>query len=142
MPELIVTFTPPDLPQRMARYPDLLAAETERTMTAALSHTQGSVPAYPPAPVGSRYVRTGTLGRSIGLGGQADIYTVEKIGSSYVATLGTRLAYAPRVIGEGQEPPWSGYWWKLSSVLKKAEPGITRLFEAMGRRLVARLGGG
>lgn len=141
MPELVVTFTPPDLPQRMQRYPELLDAEMERTMKAALAHTQGSVPAYPPAPVGSSYVRTGTLGRSIGLGGQADMYTVEKLGRSYVATLGTRLVYAPRVIGEGQEPPWSGYWWKLSIALKRAEPGIMRLFEAASRRLVAKLGG-
>lgn len=142
MPSIEIEIKPPDLANRLRRYPDLLDDEAAKTMRQALAHLQGSVPPYPPAPPNSSYVRTGTLGRTIGSGGgRADIYTVEKIGGGYEATLGTRLEYAPSVIGEEQGKSFRGRWWKLNSVLKRAEPGIVRLYEAMVERLAKRLGG-
>lgn len=142
MADITIKFTPPDLIQRMSRYPDRLKDEMEKTTRAALAHTQGSVPQYPPPPPGSSYVRTGTLGRSIGLGGRADVYEVRPIGRGYEATLGTRLSYAPQVIGDGtQERPHRGRWWTVKTIAEKARPGIERLYEAMARRMVAFLGG-
>lgn len=136
MAGVTIRFIPADLIQRFERYPQKLDEEMERATKAALAHVQGSVPPYPPAPPNSSYVRTGTLGRSIGLGGQAEIYTVEKMGGGWQAQLGTRLEYAPTVIGESQGPAFSGRWWKLSDALNKARPGIERIYAAMARRLV------
>jgi len=142
--ELVITFTPPDLIQRMRRYPDELRDEMEKATRQALAHVQGSVPSYPPARLESRYRRTGTLGRSIGSGGgRADIYTVEPNGGGYVATLGTRLEYAPQVIGpDDQTPFFAGRgWWTLATALERAEPGIERIYEHMCKRLATRLDG-
>ena len=142
MPSITIQIRPPDLVQRMHRYPEKLQGEMEKTMRQSLAHMQGSVPDYPPAPANSSYRRTGTLGRTIGAGGgRADIYSVERVGSGYEATLGTRLEYAPYVIGERQAWMRAGRWWKLSSVLSRATPGIERLFEAMAERLAAHLNG-
>lgn len=142
MTEIEVRFTPPDLPQRMMRYPKELEREMEKTMKQSLAHVQGSVPPYPAASPDSSYVRTGTLGRSIGLGGRAEIYEVKKIGGGYEARLGTNLSYAPYVIGpEDQAAQHKGRWWTMKTVAEKARPGIERLFEAMSERLVAFLGG-
>ena len=106
MTNIEVRFNPPDLPQRMKHYPQKLQQEMERTMKESLIHVQGSVPPYPPARPTSRYIRTGTLGRSIGLGGRADIYEVRKIGGGYEARLGTNLSYAPAVIGTESPLRW------------------------------------
>lgn len=135
-------ITPPDLVPRMRRYPEKLQSEMERTMKQSLAHLQGSVPEYPAADPSSSYVRTGTLGRSIGLGGRADIYQIDAIGGGYEAKFGTRLSYAPYVIdADRQARMHSGRWWTLQSVLGRAQPGIMRLFEAMTRRMVEFLGG-
>lgn len=136
--EIDIKLTPPDLIQRMRRYPEKLTEEMETTTRAALLHTQGSVPSYPPARPESSYVRTGTLGRSIGLNGRADIYEVRKIGAGYEARLGTRLEYAPPVIGSESQLPFFKRrgWWTMKIVLDKATPGIVRLYQAMGARMV------
>jgi len=140
--EIEVRITPPDLIQRMHRYPQQLNQEMERTIKQALAHTQGSVPPYPAPPPGSSYVRTGTLGRTIGLGGRADIYETRRVGAGYEARLGTRLDYAPYVIGpETQAAPHRGRWWTMRTVLEKAMPGIERLYEAAANRMVAFLEG-
>ena len=139
--DIEVVFTPPDLIQRMHAYPSVLHREMEATMKKALYHTQGSVPPYPPARPESSYIRTGTLGRSIGLGGRADIYEVRRIGAGYEAVLGTRLGYAPYVIGENQAFMHKGRWWTIKTVAEKATPGIMRLFEEMAKRMAAYLEG-
>ena len=136
-----VRFNPPDLPQRMQRYPRELEREMERTMKQSLAHVQGSVPPYPPASSDSSYIRTGTLGRTIGLGGRAEIYEVKRVGGGYEARLGTNLSYAPFVIGEDQAGQHKGRWWTMKTVAEKARPGVERLFEAMSKRLVLFLGG-
>lgn len=141
--EIEITFKPPDLVRRMQRYPDKLREEMEKTMNQSLKHVQGSVPPYPPAAPTSSYRRTGTLGRSIGLGGQAEIYEVKRLGAGYEARLGTRLHYATQVIGPDDQKPLfkARGWWTMRAVREKARPGVERLFEAMGRRLATYLGG-
>lgn len=140
---ITVKFNPPDLPQRMQRYPQKMKEEMERTMKQSLLHMQGSVPPYPPASASSSYVRTGTLGRSIGLGGRADIYEVRSIGQGYEARLGTNLNYAPRVIGSESQWPFfrARGWWTMRTVLEKAKPGVERLFVALSERLASWLDG-
>ena len=151
MPDLIeIQVNPPDLFQRMERYPKELDREMGTTMSAALLHVQGSVPPYPPQRTGSSYKRTGTLGRTLGASmdggavGSPDINTIKRLGSGkYEARFGTRLHYAPKVIGaETQEPLFKTLgWWTMRDVKNKAEPGIVKLFNAMADRLVKFLGG-
>lgn len=144
-----IHLTPPDLFSRFERYPKELEKEIKTTMEASLLHVWGSVPAYPPQRIGSSYHRTGTLGRTLGTseGGtksnKPEIYTIKAIGSSkYEARFGTRLHYAPQVIGtETQKPLFKQLkWWTMRDVKNKAEPGIIKLFGAMTERLVKFLG--
>ena len=141
-----VTYDPPDLLERMARYPQELDEEMRTTAKKALYHLQGSVPEYPPPPAGSRYQRTGTLGRSLGLGGgAAEISQVARVGKGYEATLGTRLEYAPYVIGSAEDQPSQAahmnHWWTTVTIAEKAEPGIERLYNASAERMAAFLDG-
>lgn len=155
MPDLIeIRTTPPDLFQRMERYPKQLDKEMEDTMNDAMILIQGSVPPYPPRNENSN--RTGSLGRTIGsqvVGATSSkrwdtpedkVRTVKRLGSGkYEARFGTRLFYAPKVIGsETQSPLFKALgWWTMRDVKNKAEPGIVKLFNAMADRLVKFLGG-
>lgn len=148
-PLITVTTTPPDLFQRMQRYPQQLDTAASTTMQAALLHLQGSVPPYPAPPANSRYRRTGTLGRTLGVSqtggvlGQPDIRLVRKLGSSgYEGAFGSNLNYAPDVIGEGtQKPFFATYWWTMKTVAENATAGIVRLYQVMADRMAAFLDG-
>jgi len=145
-----IHMTPPDLLQRMAAYPKDLDREMRKTSEAALLHVQGSVPAYPPQKAGSSYARTGTLGRTLGssmsggVAGSPDIKAIKRIGQGkYEARFGTRLFYAPDVIGTGTQKSLFKRlgWWTMRAVQKLAEPGIVKLFNAMAERMVKKIGG-
>ncbi len=145
-----IRVNPPDLFSRFERYPKQLDAEVDKTLEQSLLHIQGSVPAYPRQRSGSSYKRTETLGRSLGSGfgggqgGNPDIRQIKKLGSGkYEARFGTRLHYAPKVIGTHTQKPLfkSLGWWTMRDVKNKAEPGIKKLFDAMAKRLAKFLGG-
>ena len=135
--DVIVEITPPDLLRRMEKYPDKLREELESTTLKALYHVQGSVPEYPPADPDSSYIRTGTLGRTIGLGARPDIFEVKTMGArGFQGMFGTRLEYARYVIGTREQARiHKGRWWTMKTVRDKAEPGVKRLYSQMCARL-------
>lgn len=132
---------------RMRAYPRQFDIAVNRTLEASLYALQEAVPPYPPQPSASRYVRTGMLGRSLGVGMQggrvsrSEIWQVRKAGGGYEARFGTALAYAPHVIGRYQTGFMSQYWWRLEQVPGKAFNKIKQLFEGMARTLASFLGG-
>ena len=110
--------------------------ELHTTTDKAVKYVHSQVPAYPPTRPGQRYVRTGTLGRSIGT-------EVRSLGASMVGTIGTSTVYAPWVISDrsvgGVGPQaWMhvGRWWTLQGVVRKARDGVIRIYEDMLKRLV------
>lgn len=144
-----IHINPPDLFSRFERYPKELEKEMRFTLDQSLHHVWGSVPAYPQQRANSSYRRTGTLGRTLGISmqggqsGKAEIFTIKSIGSSkYEARFGTRLHYAPQVIGTQTQKALfkSLRWWTMEDIRKKAEPGIVKLFNLMAERLVKFLG--
>ena len=144
-PTLEIRFNPPDLLQRMSKYPKQLDKEMGGTMDKALGHVTASVPPYPPQNPSSKYVRTGTLGRTIGLGGTPDVRDIKRMGQGkYEGKLGTRLYYAQYVIGDQTQAAHvkrSANWWTMAVVAKRAQPGITKLFNAMAERMAKWLDG-
>jgi hypothetical protein len=143
---ITVTTTPRDLYARMERFPNQLGREIERTMKESLAHVHGSVPAYPPARPGSSYRRTGTLGRTLGsgqaggAGSKPDILEVKRVGGggfNYEGRFGTRLFYAPHVIGaQTQRPVFKRLgWWTMADVAERAQAGVQRLFDLMAERM-------
>lgn len=105
----------------------------------AAFYVQSQIPPYPPPPPGSRYRRTGTLGRDIT---SVNAVEVKRLGREVVGKLWTDLVYAPWVISEeevaGRGPQaWmhQGRWWILQAVARDARDGVVAIY----RRAVARL---
>lgn len=140
-----------ELMYRMRQFPDRLAKVMDITMQGTLLKLWESVPPYPAQ--GSRpptdYVRTGTLGRTLGVSengtrmGQPSIYEVKPMSGGMIeGEFGTNLDYAPYVIGENEQA-WMHvpYWWTIMDVAKRALEGITRLWEITAEELAEYLDG-
>jgi hypothetical protein len=137
-----------ELMQRMRQFPQKLNASIKTTMQAALLTLWENVPPYPPPPDDSTYVRTGTLGRTLGSAegggkgsGQPDVYEVRELGAAWEGRFGTNLEYAPYVIGDDTQAKHMGHWWKISVIKERAEEKINRLFEILGEKLAEFLEG-
>jgi hypothetical protein len=134
-----ITYDDHGLSRRMMAFPQQWTEVSDATMEAVLLHIQGSVPSYPTQRQGSSYVRTGTLGRTLGssmgggMSGSPDVKTVERSGSYVQARFGTRLNYAPRVIGaESQGALFKALgWWTMKDVAEAARAGIIELADEM-----------
>ncbi len=113
-----------------------LTRELEKTTLKAVLYVHGKVPAYPAAPAGSKYGRTGTLGREI----TTDVKTM---GSNVIGTIGSPTPYAPWVISDqafqGKGPQTRTHtstgWYTLQAVVRKAQDAINRFFEDLVKRL-------
>ena len=138
-----------ELRERFAQFPDKFNKAVLKTLEAVLFILSGAVPPYPPRPPDSTYRRTGTLGRKLGsaeAGGAtmlpADIWEVHQLGEgSYRAEWGTRLSYAPYVIGTFEQAGHMGHWWTIAVVARNASPKIAEAFDRMAEVLAKWLEG-
>ena len=97
----------------------------------ATLYVHSQVPGYPSPPPASRYVRTGTLGRSI------TTKVTSLSGNEVAGFIGTNTPYAPYVIDEKRQArTHRGRWWTLQGVVDKAAPAVRAIFEAGIRALV------
>jgi hypothetical protein len=135
---------------RMRSFPVQMRAVANRTLMAVLLFIWSKVPGYPQRPPESDYIRTGTLGRTLGVGegggqiGTPDIYEVREEGGYQAARFGTRLGYAQYVIGDYQDEQASHmrHWWTIpQDLLHAAYDGIVNLFTVMTEELAAWLDG-
>jgi hypothetical protein len=140
-----------ELLARMKAFPQKLTESQAAVMSASLNAIWEKVPPYPQQPAGSSYRRTGTLGRSLGAGGNGEgggtggkpsIYRISKLGTGMVGTFGTNVKYAEYVIGENQAGMHSSNWWKLTDALNRAADKINRLWNDFANNLAAFLDGG
>lgn len=139
-----------ELIQRMSDYPRQLKEAMKVAVDATLLALWGAVPPYPAPPQGSKYVRTGTLGRSLGSGdgggasgGHPSIFTEKNLGNAnFEARFGTNLEYAPYVIGDNTQA-WmhQGRWWVMADIATAAAQKISEIFNALADRLVEFLEG-
>jgi hypothetical protein len=130
-----------ELMARFRQFPEKYSKAVAKTLQAGLLILQGAVPAYPRPPAGSKYRRTGLLGRSLGSSetgskmGKADISETVKAHGYQEAHFGTRLKYAPHVVGDrsSQQSSRMRRWWTVpQTVLEKALPKINKAFERLG----------
>ena len=133
---------------RMRGVPSWLPTWLSDTMTRSLRALQEAVPPYPPPPMGSKYVRTEKLGRSLGSGfgggasGTPDIFEVTMSGGATEGRYGSRLGYAEYVVGEGtQAEVHAGIWWTVRTILNNALKVIEALWSALGERIAAYING-
>ena len=136
-----------ELQQRMRDYPKQLAAAIQKTLQASLLTLWENVPPYPPPPEDSTYVRTGTLGRTLGSnieGGRSggpDVYEVRQLGSVWEGHFGSALEYAPHVIGDDTQARQNEHWWKISVIKERAEEKIIKLFGILAEKMAKFLDG-
>ena len=140
-----------ELLSRLQAYPREVNRAIRTTMEAALLTLWENVPPYPPPPAGSTYRRTGTLGRTLGSGegggssgGRPDIYEIKQGSNFTEASFGTRLGYAPYVIGDpqGEQASHMRHWWTLPvTVVNRSIAKIGREFGIMADKLAKFLAG-
>jgi hypothetical protein len=142
MPVRMIVEGLDEIIRKFRRFPKQLDGAMSETLKASLIELQGSVLPYPPQNPDSDYVRTGTLGRTLGASmtgrpeGKPDIFEVQKEGGKrWVGHFGTRLNYAEPVIGEKQARVHQGRWWTIRTVAKRARPKIERRFRQMAEAL-------
>jgi hypothetical protein len=146
MPGLVQFDDLNKLLSRWDRFPKKVAQVLNRLMRGGLDVIHSEVPAYPPQPPDSDYDRTGTLGRTLGVGmgggkmGKADVETVKRSSRGYVARFGTRLDYAQHVIGSRafHQLPQFRHWWTLpDTVAQRARPRLAKLVQGAAQILAA-----
>lgn len=118
-----------ELRDQMKAKGEKMRPELRKATDRAIKFVHGKVPGYPAAIQGSRYRRTGTLGRSI-------TTTVKTIGSDEVGVIGTKVIYAPWVISEeavGEIGPQTlvhkGRWYTLQGVVRDAIEDVRKIFQ-------------
>jgi hypothetical protein len=133
-----------ELRKKFKQAPERFNRAFKTATHAALIMLQENVQPYPRANPDSKYKRTGTLGRSLGSGEQGgkvsepDISTVKTHGAYFTGEFGTRLKYAPYVIGDPateQAGVHKGRWWTMVTVAQKSREKIQRVYQIAAEEL-------
>jgi hypothetical protein len=129
------------LQARFRAMPQRFSRALRTTIGAALYVLWENVPPYPEQNPDTDYIRTGTLGRTLGVNetgakqDKPDIFDLRQQGSQVIGEFGTNLEYAPYVIGD-EEQAWMHYrWWRIKDVAQASAAKIERLFKAMAEEL-------
>lgn len=120
-----------------------------QAMKDSLEAIGDAVPPYPAPPMGSKYIRTEKLGKSMGSGfgggrmGQPDIYEIRATGGAVEGKYGSNLGYAEYVIGDppDQAEVHAGRWWTVGKLRDRAMDKISGIWNALGERIAAYING-
>lgn len=127
---------------QMRQSPGVVRDELERASNAGLLSLIPLAAYYPPARSGSRYRRTGTLGRTW----TSAHPLFDMSGNRFTGTIGNNTPYAGYVQGGVNDDPsqaWmhKGIWQTVDDVEKAGAPGVERQFEIAKGNIIRRLGG-
>lgn len=131
-----------ELAAKLQRMADAAPKIGSDAMMESLLYLQSQTPGYPPAPPNSRYRRTGTLGRSVTSLASSNPDALTKVeplrGNTITGTWGTRVKYAPDVIGrDTQRSIFAAIgWYTLEDVAERNIPGIETIWQKALRKLV------
>jgi len=142
-----------ELRARMKRFPLQWAKiMVSKTAHAMLAH-QAAIPPYPPKPLKSKYVRTGRLGRGLGVDmggnviGTPSLFQIRKLGAGAGNIIGKvgamRPPYAPRVVGSSQQQNgfFAQYWWRFEQTIGRARQKVLAIFNSGASELARFLEG-
>jgi len=130
--------------EKMKKIPGLLNANMKDNMELSLLELWSAVRPYPPKPARSSYVRTGTLGKSLGssMGGgksgpKPSVYEVQGGGDSVRGVYGSNLSYAKYVVDpDRQAYMHKGRWWTMDSIKNDALPKIKKHWYDLVKRVL------
>jgi len=129
-----VTIKIDGLAEALRRF-ETIPAKVNSTMRSLMDKSMRvlweNVPPYPPKPEGSKYIRTGLLGKSIGASGaKPTIYSITGTGADIVGAFGTKLSYAKYVIDpDRQAYMHKGRWWTMKTILDNSEGKIKAIWD-------------
>ena len=121
--------------ERFKHAPRTLANSIKKGLEASLDVVHESVPGYPPQRP-TPYIRTGTLGRSLGVTVSGSKTTpsgdhIRQVKGAQ-AYFGTRLKYAPYVVGDAsQAKVHRGWWWTLKDVAARAADKVQKVWDKL-----------
>lgn len=144
-----VRTSPSDLKLRMARIEAKFNKKMKVAMQIAMKAIHKAVPAYPPKPPGSRYVRTGLLGWMLGktmAGGilaTPSVYNFKsKRHGEWEGHVGADKPWYVKRVAVQQEQPWKSYWWNEKDWRDLAEKDVQGVYleaaEDMARFMAGR----
>lgn len=118
----------------MASAPELIDEQLKPAVEAGLLGLIPDLADYPPQPAGSKYVRTGTLGREW----TSAEPEFKAVGSGFEGRVGNNTPYGPYVQGEEQAPQ-NEHWQKADEVAEQHRPDIEKRLEQAVERVTRRL---
>lgn len=129
-----------ELIKKYDKMPKNINDKMNKTMEASLRALNSKVPGYPPQRENMvrPYKRTGTLGRSIGVGGaKPTVYSITGSGGNIQGRFGTDLSYAKYVIDEKQQAYMhKNWWWTLDFVARRSKDTIVSLWNRVIQALL------
>lgn len=132
---------------RFTKFKSVMNRELRKTMDLSLNIIHESIPAYPPKKPTTKYIRTGILGKSLGVNqggspsGKPDIRRITGSGNYIQGEFGSRLYYAPYVIGEKQARQNKHWWIFARDVPTRAMGKLTDAWNNLANNLAAFLDG-
>jgi hypothetical protein len=124
---------------RFKQAPKLIEAELEDAGDSVLAVGIQKLAAYPPAPSGSRYRRTGALGR----GWRTTDRRFVVAGAARSVVLRNPVSYMPVVQGKGQQAKvHKGRWATVEDVQAELEPLAMQKLQRAGENVARALAGG
>ena len=122
-----------ELINKVGRITPEIQRAMDKTMEASLNTLHENVPSYPRKPEASSYIRTGTLGKSIGMNNaKPTVYSIKGSGAKIEGRFGTDLSYAKYVIDpDRQAYMHRGRWWTTENIVKASKSKILRLWDKM-----------
>ena len=122
-----------ELINKVGRITPEIQRAMDKTMEASLNTLHENVPSYPQRPGKSSYIRTGTLGKSIGMNNaKPTVYSIKGSGAKIEGRFGTDLSYAKYVIDpDRQAYMHRGRWWTTENIVKASKSKILRLWDKM-----------
>lgn len=131
MAEHIIVLNVPEVAAALEQAPERLIPAIEKVAKRWLLRRQAKLARYPSQPPGTRYRRTGTLGRTW----TSAQPTWRVSASGFDGRIGNSTPYAPFVQGERQARVHQGRWGTVQDIETKATPEL----EADVRAAVAAL---
>jgi hypothetical protein len=120
----------------------IVHTEMMRAMGRSLLALQGGVKKYPKK-LNPRWVRTGTLGRSVTSSkAPGAISKVRRVPGGVEGRWGSNVKYAPWVIDRDRQRDYhrDHGWWTLQDEAKRMVPKVRKEFEAASTRIANKLG--
>jgi hypothetical protein len=126
------------LTEALAEFPRIAAGDVRGGVEKALLLLQGRAAEYPPAPVGSGYRRTGTLGRL--WAGATRVVELGESGAFVQGRVGNATPYSPYVQGpDDQAQVHKGRWQTTDQIVDAAGDEIGLILEDAGASIVRHL---